>query len=473
MLKRCNIITYCLSLISMIILSILLFIVNVIPIKYLLLILLIFALLYLFLGVKTFKIKSTFNRVILIIFEVVLGLLFVWASNKIYITNDFLNKINDKTEDSLYYVIVLKDSKFNKLKDLNTLGTYSINDNNYQKAFSNINKKVSIEEKEYNDMDKLEKDLLAKKVDAILISDFNKDVLEEEHSEFEKKTKVIHIEKITKELKKETKVLSKEEPFNILISGIDTWGSINKVSRSDVNIVISINPQTNEILLTSIPRDYYVQLHGTTDVKDKLTHAGIYGIDMSVKTIEDLLDTKIDYYIRVNFDTLISVVDKIGGIEVYSDTAFTAYNGDKFVEGINQLDGTHALSYSRERKQFAEGDRKRGEHQEQVITAIIQKVSSSSVLLKNYSAILNSLEDSFQTSVPTSTIKSFVKYQLDKMPKWEVASISLDGRGDKRYTYSIPGKLLYVMLPDQTSLDNARAAINGLLKNKTLSELGL
>lgn len=467
---------YILSLISMLLFMTLLLILNVVPNKYLIIIGIILAIVYLILGIVTFKIKSKVLSIVFMIIEAILGMTFIWAGYSVYKTNDFINNINDNNEVALYYVVVLKDSNYEKLNDIDQkkMGLYSINDKNYELALNNISKKISYDSTEYNEFIVVANSLLNKKVDAILISDFNKEMLDEEIASFKDKTKIIHTEKIEiSSNSNEKNVKINQDTFSILISGIDTYGSINKVSRSDVNIVVTINPNTNEILLTSIPRDYYVQLHGTSGVKDKLTHAGIYGIDMSVNTIGDLLNTNIDYYLRVNFDTLVSVVDQIGGIDVYSDTSFRAYNGDEFVEGLNHLDGSRALAYSRERKQFAEGDRKRGEHQEQVITAIIDKVSTSTVLLNNYTGILESLSNSFQTSVPSYTIKAFVKNQLDEMPSWNIKSISLDGYGSMNYTYSMPSSLLYVMIPNQTTVDIAKRAISGMEQNKTLAELGL
>ena len=341
---------------------------NIIPNKYLIVLIISFSIIYLVLGLITFKVKNKIGTIILIVIEFLLGIFLIIFSSYISKTNDFINKIDEPKEEAMYYVVVLKESNLKNIKDLKnkTIGSYSLNDDNYSNALNKLKNKINIKEKEYSDLSMFADDLLSKESDAILISDFNKEMLDEEINDFNNKTKILYTIKI--EIKNEVKknnVKINQETFNVLISGIDTRGAINKVSRSDVNIVVTINPQTNEILLTSIPRDYYVQLHNTKGSKDKLTHAGIYGINMSLKTIEDLLNTKIDYYLRVNFDTLINLVDTIDGIDVYSDSSFKAYNGDTFVEGINHLNGKKALAYSRERKQFKEGDRKRGEHQEQ------------------------------------------------------------------------------------------------------------
>ena len=270
------------------------------------------------------------------------------------------------------------------------------------------------------------------------------------------KVKVLENEKVNKKISDDT--------INIYISGIDTWGSINTVSRSDVNIIMSINQKKKKILLTTIPRDSYVQLHGTSGPKDKLTHAGIYGINMSIDTIEDFIGIDIDYYIRVNFNTLVNVIDTIGGVNVYSDVSFNA-GGYRFVKGSNYLDGKKALAFSRARKQFSGGDRVRGQHQQAVITGVVEKVTSSRVLLSNYTNILASLNNTFQSNVDDSIIRDFFKEQLDSMSTWDIKSISVDGTGlYTTSTYSMPGWNLYVMIPNQDTVNYVRNEINNLNK---------
>ena len=463
MFSKISKVIYILSFISMIVLMTLLILLNIMPTKYLLIIGIALLIAYLCLGLLTFKVKNKILISFLIVIEIFLSIIFVYASNIVYKTDSFINNIKGSSEEGLYYVVVLKISKYEKLEDLNNkkIGLYSLNDDNYSKILNNIKNKIKFKEEVLNNFSLIKDNLFNGNIDAILISDFNKEMLDSEIEDFNVKTKIIHTEKVVMEsTKKENNILSNNETFNVLISGIDTRGNINKISRSDVNIIVTVNPNTNQILLTSIPRDYYVTLHGKNGAKDKLTHASIYGIDTLTSTIEDLLNINIDYYVRVNFDTLVNLVDEIGGIEVYSDTSFTAYNGDKFIKGVNHLDGDKALSYSRERKKFIEGDRKRGSHQQEVITAIINKVTDSRILLSNYSDILNSLNNTFQTSIPTSMIKSYVKKQLNEMNGFSIKSISLNGSDSKGYTYSMPGYLLYVMTPDIKTVENATRLIN-------------
>ncbi len=478
MLKKINKVIYFLSLLLLVLLVILIMKLNVIPMKYLSIAMIIVGIVYLIMGIVSFKTKSKVLAGILIILEIFCGVLFVYAGQTIYKTDHLIHNFTQKKgEEAIYYVIVHKNSSYKKLKDIKSkkVGTYYVNDENYPKVLKSIHTKVTFTESAYDDLMKIASALLDQDINAIVLSDFNKEILCDELEDFEDHIRIIHTEKVAienKQEQKEPEVAVTKEPFNILISGIDTKGSITKVSRSDVNIVVSINPTTHEILLTSIPRDYYVQLHGTTENKDKLTHAGIYGIDMSVNTIADLLNIKIDYYVRVNFDTVVSLVDAIGGVDVYSDVAFTTRAGN-IVQGINHLDGYQTLWFSRERKQFAEGDRKRGKHQEAVITAIIQKVSSSKILLTKYPSILDSLQNTFQTSIPADTIKEFMKTQLEEMPAWNIVSISVNGTGSYDYTYSMPGRLLYVMVPDQSTVDRASNAIDALMNHKPLASLNL
>ena len=251
------------------------------------------------------------------------------------------------------------------------------------------------------------------------------------------------------------------KPFAIYVSGIDTYGAVSKTSRSDVNIIIAVNPATNKILLVNTPRDYYVQLHGTTGVKDKLTHAGIYGVDTSVKTLEDLYGIDINYNVRINFTSLEKVVDQIGGVDVQSEQNFSS-GGVQFTAGTNHLNGKQALAFSRERYSFEGGDRTRGQNQMKVITAIIQKMSEPSMVLQA-NGILNAVNGVFETNMPTSDITKLIRGQLNTAAKWTVTSTSVDGSGASEPTYSMGAQRLYVMIPNEASLQTARRQLQNAL----------
>jgi len=470
MLNKVNKIVYGLSLFSAFILLVMLLLLDMIPTKYLLGVIIGCGFIYFVFGLLSFRLKNKVGRYLLLVVETLFAMGSLFVSDKLYETNDFIASLNFKNkEEIVYYVMVNKESAYQSISDIEKkeVATYFGNDKNAQKVWKKLNQKVIVTEKKYNDLSLVGEDLLKKNVEVILVSDFQKQLLKERLADFKSSTKVLYKIKLSVKKTRNSSVTGDitKDPFSIYISGIDTSGPIGTVSRSDVNIVLTVNPKTRKILLTSIPRDYYVTLHGTTGPKDKLTHAGLYGIDTSIATIEDLLNIKIEYYLKVNFDTLVSVVDKIGGVDVYSDMDFKTYKGT-IKKGMNHLNGEEALAFSRERKYFAEGDRKRGEHQEEVIKAIINKVSSSTVMLTNYSSILSSLNGSFETSLPESSIKKFVKFQLDEMRPWTVATQNLDGTGSSAYTYSIPNENLYVMIPEESTVVRASDAIHELRENK-------
>jgi LCP family protein required for cell wall assembly len=229
--------------------------------------------------------------------------------------------------------------------------------------------------------------------------------------------------------------------------------------------VAVVRPAEGKILLVSIPRDYYVQLHGTTGTKDKLTHAGIYGINMSKTTIEDLLGISINYTLKVSFDTVIKIVDKIDGIDIDSDTKFTAWTNRscKFTVGVQHVGSDCALAFARERYAYAAGDRHRGENQQQVIAKLIEKISDPHYLVR-WADIMKAAEGSFETNLTYDEITDFARYQLAELKSWKVESISLDGSGAMLPTYSMGSQKLYVMLPYQWTIDNAKSKIAEYLK---------
>ena len=382
-------------------------------------------------------------------------------------TNTFFNRITGvEYETSNYSIIVLKDSTYTKLEDLKEIGLYKQDiDKNYDTALEELNNKVKLNNKEYDNILNIVNDLYTNKIESILINENYIDIINETDNKFKDNTKVLDTLSIKsiKEKKEIEQEISKLGNFNIYISGIDTFGEISTVSRSDVNILATIDMKNNKILLTNTPRDYYVQLHGTTGTKDKLTHAGVYGIDMSMQTLEDLYETKINHYIRVNFNTLIKLVDQIGGIDIYSDQTLYLWQG-KINYGWNHLNGTMALAYSRERHSYLEGDRHRGQNQQQVIEAIVKKVTQSKDI-NTYLNLLSTMESSVQTNIDKKLINGFINLQVSKDLNWKFESISANGYDSSNYTYSYPGQLLYVMEPDYNSLNTAKSKIKEIIDN--------
>lgn len=441
---------------------------GIIPSKYLIIIYIAMALIF---GITSLLItrKNIVAYIIGIILAIIFSSVYTAASNYINTANNAINKVvSNKVTSVNYYVLVKKDSNINKINDLTNKKIGYMKDNNSIKLTMLLNKKIKCDAVMYEDYNKILSDF-ANDTPIILNSAYV-EALGDEIKTFSDTYKVIYTFTVEEDVDTtdEYKDIT-SEPILVYLSGIDTYGEISTRSRSDVNILIAINPKTHKILLVNTPRDYYVQLHGTTGLKDKLTHAGIYGIEKSLTTMEDLYNTDINKYIRVNFNTLIKIVDKIGGIDINSDTSFTAHTNRNVIvtQGINHFNGEQALAYSRERYAYASGDRHRGENQQQVITAIINKITNTKTLINNYEDILNTLSNSFETDFTNNEIKTFAKMQLDKKITWDIKSISVDGTGASNYTYSMGTKnLLYVMVPDQNTVNNAKEQISQILNEK-------
>lgn len=367
-----------------------------------------------------------------------------------------------------YSVIVLKDryKEINEL-DAKQISYYKQENQAVDQALQKLEEVITPIKELKNNYQELVDDLYNEETDAILIEESHRTLIEEKNQDFNEKTEVIYkieIKTKTNDIVKNVNV--NKEPFNIYISGIDTYGSIESVSRSDVNIVATINPKTHQVLLTSIPRDYYVDL-ADTGSKDKLTHAGIYGIDKSIKTIENLLDTEINYYVKVNFSSVQNIIDALGGVDVYSEYSFTGYEGTIFQKGFNKVNGSQALDFARTRKTVPGGDRTRGQNQQALISAMIEKACSKEILTK-YTSLLSSLEGSFQTNMKTEEITKIIKNQINDMAKWNITSQNLDGYDGSGYTYSYSWELLYVMVPDEDSVAQAKERIKNVLNDQTL-----
>ena len=259
-----------------------------------------------------------------------------------------------------------------------------------------------------------------------------------------------------------------KEPFVIYLSGVDTRGELTENARSDVNILAAVNPVTKRVALVNTPRDYYVDLAGT-DSKDKLTHAGLYGVETSMETLGNLYGVNVDHYIRINFAGFISIIDALGGVDVYSDQAFTSvgspgyYDPTTFVEGWNHLDGKSALAFARERHAFASGDIQRGINQMKVIDAMLNKIKSPALLM-GFSKIMDAASDCFVTSFSQDQISALVRMQLSDFAEWDIESYTVTGTSSSSTKcYSAKGQKLYVMKPDASSVSKAREMIASVL----------
>ena len=408
---------------------------------------------------KTYKL----NIVCLIIALLVSGV-YLYVAKYANATKDFLGSmLQEVQETEEYYVVVKDESEYNKLEDLygEKIYTFQIE----YDVKTDLENQIEITFETGLNLTDLGENLLEESIDAILISSSQYNILDEEIENFKDNTKIIYtahhtIEKVENTSSENSKYTISNGAFNIYISGIDTSGSISNVSRSDANILVTVNTNTHEILLTSIPRDYYVTLH-SKGAKDKLTHSGLYGVNETVTTVEDLLDTEINYYVRVNFTTVIKLVDVLDGIQVYSDYDFST-SGYHFSQGYNYLNGEQALAFSRERHSFASGDNQRVKNQQAVIEAIINKVLSAQLFTK-YTSILDSLEGSFQTNITEAEINSVVQNQLSNMSAWKIYNNSLVGSGSYGPTYSLGNVNSYIMLPDSASVSQAKEKINEVL----------
>lgn len=451
-----------------IILVLMITLLNVFPFKYLCVIYIVTLIFDVIICLLLRKKKSKLGYFISIIFIIIasIGIYFLGVTGNFL---SYFNKDNYKLEK--YLVLVLKDSSYQKLNDLKgkDIGYVENEITSINKALNKLNNKIKIENITYDSYNVAFEDVINHKLESIFIEESSYNMVIEENSNYADLFRILDtIEILTKVNNKKNNVDVTNNSFNIFISGIDTYGEISSVGRSDVNMIVTVNPKTKQILLTSIPRDYYVQLHGTTGYKDKLTHAGIYGTDMSVETIEDLLGIDINYYFRVNFSTLENIVNGLGGVDVYSKYSFVSFIGDyQFYTGYNHMNGAQALGFARERKTLPNGDINRAENQQAVIDGIVRKISSFSSFTR-YSSLINSLDNSFQTNMKDTDITKLIKMQLSDNKSWNITSYVLNGTGASEYTYSYTGQKLYVMKPDNDSISKAKNMIEEVISNKLL-----
>ena len=437
----------------------------------------VFITLILFITMLKPKGKKIF-KVIAWIISLAITAICAFADWNIYKTYDFLADINKtKATYENYYVMVRKNSAIERIEDIKDMEVQVFDEDTeiYDEALAKLKKKVSVDIDKVRSVSDLGTNLLTEKSDVIFISEVSKTTIEDDNKDFKDKTKIIETIKVKVDSKNTaTKKPKNKDIFTIYSGGTDSYGTIYSRSRSDVNMLVTINKKNHEILLVSIPRDYYITLNGK-GAKDKLTHAGIYGVETSIKSIEDFMDVDINYYFRVNFSTLTKVVDTIDGVDVYSDRAFVPWT-DRSVyinKGMNHMNGKKALAFARERYAYKEGDVHRVQNQQAVITAIIKKVSSNKSILLRYSSILDSLQGSFQTNVTMNEISALVNEQLNSMPDWQIAKYNLNGTGAHKSCYSMGAGELYVMIPNEETVDQASDYINDMIDGKTLEDLGL
>lgn len=366
---------------------------------------------------------------------------------------------NDSVEISEYGLYVLKKNNF----ELNNIKNFGyLNDEFAEKAVKELKSRTNAEELSYDDMYTLSSDLKDNKINSMLLDKTYYNMLLDENEISEDDVKLIHSFNIEIKKKVTKQNVDTLKPFNIFLSGSDARSNyIASKTRSDVNMIISVDPKKKTILLTSIPRDYYVSVYGKTGLKDKLTHAGIYGIDTSVKTVENLFNINIDYYIKVGFSSVIEVVNLIDGIDIESDKSFVSHCGDggaiktNVKKGMNHFNGGEALSYARERYAYALGDRHRILNQQQVLEAVINKVTTDKSILLKYDKLLKSLSKLYKTNIPSELISLLVKNQLEDMSGYKIERQSVSGSDASMNTYTAPSKKRYVMIPYEKDVKKA------------------
>lgn len=385
-----------------------------------------------------------------------------------------ITNIGGSTES--YYVLANSDSPYGEVSDIKgkTVDTLATKEVEYGEAREKLAKKADVDFSEQELLSELGNKLIYDTESIVLLSEGHYTAVCEGLDGFQDETKIIYEIKVRTESESSSKSVNvTKEPFNIFISGLDTSGSIEETSRSDVNMVVTVNPKTNKVLLTSIPRDSLISLKGKDGAQDKLTHAGLYGVGESISSVEDLLGININYYVKVNYSTVMKLVDAIDGVDVESEYTFTTsgmhmagLDGLTFYEGTNHLDGASALAFARERHSFIDGDLQRNRNQQLVMTAILKKMLSSKTLLTKYTSILNSIEDNVETNFSSKEIRKLIKMQLADMPSWDIKKANVKGNSDAAICYSTGDYYVSVVLPDMDSKASAVSAINEVFDGK-------
>ena len=368
-------------------------------------------------------------------------------------------------------IVVPKDSDIKDVSQLTSVqAPTKVDKNNIDTLMSALkkDKKVDLNVEDVASYQEAYDNLKSGKSKAMVLSGSYASLLESVDSNYASNLKTIYTYKIKKKNNNSAKQVD-SKVFNIYISGIDTYGSISTVSRSDVNIIMTVNMNTHKILLTTTPRDAYVKIPGGgADQYDKLTHAGIYGVETSEQTLENLYGIKIDYYARINFTSFLKLIDQLGGVTVHNDQAFTSLHGKfDFPVGDIQMNSEQALGFVRERYSLDGGDNDRGKNQEKVISAIVNKLASLKSV-SNFTSIVNNLQDSVQTNMSLDTINALANTQLDSGSKFTVTSQAVTGTGStgQLTSYAMPNSSLYMMKLDDSSVESASQAIKNLMEEK-------
>lgn len=464
---------------------------NVLPTKLLFLITIVFVLLDLiFILLLCFATKGVVSKIICIIFALAISLGSCLGGYYMSKTGGLLSNMTNiaKHSKNTVSVVVKESSDMKKKTDLagRSVGTLAnINTVGSKKILRELTHSgISMEQKEFGSMTEMLESFYNGEVDSIVISESSRSQITdmEAYANFDNNTRVVYQTSYKVENTDKAKAVSNitNTPFNVLISGSDTRGGFDENGRSDVIMVATVNPKTGTILLTSVPRDFYVTTACDAadgcqqGALDKITHTGIHGTNTTKRTVEQLLGIEINYTFKVGFDTVTDIVDAVGGIDVnvepgYACNDFLNLSGFSVHEGVNHLNGEQALAYARERYAYSEGDRQRTKNQQQVLMGIVDKITSPAIVT-NYASIMDSMSDTFSTTMSSQEISDLIKYQLNKNPKWKMEQYMVNGTGDTLMCAEL-GNAAYVMIPDQSTVTTAKNKINAVLAGKSADDV--
>ncbi|MEY8539808.1 LCP family protein [uncultured Streptococcus sp.] len=417
-----------------------------------------------------FKKGKHLVTVLLVLFSIVVGVS-LFAFKSLVDVADNINKTASYSEIEMK-VVVPANSSISDVSELtNVQAPTSADESNINALIANIKseKGVELTVDPVDSYQSAYENLINGSSQAMVLNSSYSSLLELSYNDYESNLKTIYTYKIKKAIEDTAKTTDKNV-FNIYISGIDTSGAVSTVSRSDVNLILTVNMNTHKILMTTTPRDSYVRIpDGGADQYDKLTHAGIYGIETSVKTLENLYDIPINYYARLNFTSFVKLINALGGVTVYNDQAFTSLHGNyNFgVGNINLTSGEEALGFVRERYSLEHGDYDRGNNQLKVIQAVVEKLTSFQSV-SNYSDVISTLQDSIQTNMPLNTMMSLVNEQLDSGKTFIFSSQEVTGTGStgQLTSYAMPNASLYMIQLDDASVAKASQAIKNVMEGK-------
>lgn len=380
-------------------------------------------------------------------------------------------------------VIVKESSSIKNKSQLNgvSVGSLRLNEQGSKKALKELSGEgIVLNQTEYDSMTALLEAFYNGEVDSIIINESSRSqILDmEAYSNFDSNTRVVY--QTSYKVKNNDSATSVSDitskPFNVLISGSDTRGGFDENGRSDVIMVATVNPKTHTILLTSVPRDFYVTtacdagdgcMQGALD---KITHTGIHGTNTTKRTVEQLLGIEINYTFKVGFDTVTELVDVLGGVDVYVEPGYATTTSEFSVhEGVNHLNAQQALAFARERYSYTEGDRQRTKNQQQVLMGIVKEATKPSVIT-NYAAIMDTMANTFSTTMSNAEITDLIKYQLNNNPTWKMEQYMVDGTGDTLMCAEL-GDAASVMVPDQSTVKMAKDKINAVLAGKSSEDV--